>query len=139
MSGSLSRRITIAVIAIASGSAGKADAQDRMKSFLTTMLSSAPNGSVRFGGDAKYQWAEYCPDNTCTVLRAPKNADARLFGVLAAAYFVHVETYVYLREWQEVTENRAATDAALQQVRSGHCRPYVARLDFGETICLRFR
>ncbi|MDC8785901.1 hypothetical protein [Roseateles koreensis] len=63
-------------------------------------LRSIPGDAVKAFRDSKYLWIEYCPDNTCDVIRTSAKVDIDAFASLASAYYFYFSRYEYLKQWQ---------------------------------------
>ena len=85
---------------------------------LDQVLTSVPVGTTRFYRNTKFIWVEYCPDNTCDVLRASAAVPSDKFIDLALAYYVYFSPYEYLKEWQRGLSAANVVDSRLKQ--SGH-------------------
>jgi hypothetical protein len=86
-----------------------------------SILRSMPSGAVRFYSGPKFIWAEYCPDNTCDVIRTSANVSKKQFGVLVGAYFYYFSKYTYLAEWQHDLSVGERVEKSLLSLRGGDC------------------
>lgn len=67
-------------------------------------------------------WAEYCPDNTCEVIRTRTKGMSRArFEALAWSYLVHFSTYVYLDDWRASDDVQRLTDISLRRNATSGC------------------
>jgi hypothetical protein len=63
-------------------------------------LQSIPRGPPRFASGGSFRWIEYCPDETCDVVRTKRPiARHELQGVTLAYLFLE-SGYTYLTEWK---------------------------------------
>jgi hypothetical protein len=76
-------------------------------------LRSIPGDAVKAFRDPKYLWIEYCPDNTCDVIRTSAKLDIDAFASLASAYYFHFSRYEYLKQWQSDIDLGKAIDGKL--------------------------
>lgn len=60
-----------------------------------------PGGWVEISRSSKYWSIEYCPDNTCDLIRVSGSVSEADVGLLALGYFVYFSPYTYLAEWQK--------------------------------------
>jgi len=67
---------------------------------LERVLGSAPVAPIKVQGSGEFTWAEYCPDNTCEVIRRRQRLGKKPFSGLALAYFFYFSEYAYLEEWR---------------------------------------
>jgi hypothetical protein len=76
------------------------------------LLNSAPAAAIKVSVGRNTSWAEYCPDNTCDVIRFRRKVDKRWLATLAVAYFFYFSDYSYLRDWRNA-ENTTRADVLL--------------------------
>lgn len=84
-------------------------------------LRSIPSGAVRFYSGPKYTWAEYCPDNTCEVIRTSASVSNKQFSLLVGAYFYYFSKYSYLTDWQQVLSVGKRVEESLLFLRGEGC------------------
>lgn len=82
------------------------------------LLESTPSMPARASHSVKYLWVEYCPDNTCDVIRTRKNANVDDFKILAVAYFFYFSPFEYLKEWKTDVEIRRVLNTKLADLGS---------------------
>ena len=73
-------------------------------------LDSAPSAPVKLNAGKKISWAEYCPDNTCDVIRVRRSIDRLRLSVLAVSYFFYFSDYTYLEDWRSPSNVAFAND-----------------------------
>lgn len=76
-------------------------------------LRSMPGDAVKALRDSKYLWIQYCPDNTCDVIRTSGKVDIYAFASLTSAYFFYFSRYEYLKDWQGDVDRGKAIDGKL--------------------------
>lgn len=76
-------------------------------------LRSIPGDVVKAFRDSKYLWIEYCPDNTCDVIKTSGKVDIDAFASLASAYYFYFSRYEYLKQWQSDVERGHKIDTKL--------------------------
>lgn len=90
-------------------------------------LRSTPLGPIRLGSARGSNWAEYCPDETCDVIRTRRPIERNTLAGLALSYFYYVSDYEYLHPWKENNTLRDKVDAFLQVQSIGECGAAVGR------------
>lgn len=86
------------------------------------ILKSIPEGAVKLFNNQKYIWTEYCPDNTCDIVRSKSNISVKLFSDLAAAYYYYFSKYDYLESWQRDPTIAKSIDESLILSNKGTCQ-----------------
>lgn len=93
-----------------------------------SLLKSMPGDAIKAFRNSEYIWIEYCPDNTCDVIRTSAKVDAVAFGILASSYYFYFSRYLYLEQWQGDVERGKAVDAKLAALaRKEKCSELVGR------------
>jgi hypothetical protein len=88
---------------------------------IDDLFASAPAGPIRIGHAHGYVWAEYCPDETCDVVRTRSKVSRRDFEMLALSYFLYASEYIYLREWKNRAETKAQAEATFAEYDARVC------------------
>ncbi len=94
---------------------------------LSSELVSTPIASIEIASARGVRWAEYCPDETCEVLRVPVRVSAEALAEVALLYFFYVAEYEYLRVWKEKDDLREKLEKLLQRARSTECNEVTSR------------
>ena len=86
-----------------------------------------PNGPIKLYPTATSTRAEYCPDNTCDVIKFKGHITPKTFSAIALAYYFHFSRYSYLAEWQRDKELGAKIDTLLRENAHLECRELSGR------------
>ena len=70
----------------------------------------------------KYIWIEYCPDNTCDVLRAPVGFPEDKLVVLGGAYFYYFSGYYNLEGWRRDLNVKRGVDKGILSLAGRGCK-----------------
>lgn len=89
---------------------------------LDLLLQNVPNGPVKTGKANGYTWVEYCPDETCDVLRTRKRIQSREIKKIALAHLLYLSDYSYLQDWKSDIKVKAEVDEFLTEEMSDDCR-----------------
>lgn len=92
-----------------------------------------PGGPARLGKTKGFSWAEYCPDQTCDVIRTRRSIDRRRLAGLALAYYYYISDYSYLRSWKNDERLMKKVDAFLESQASDQCSVVAGR---ERSICM---
>lgn len=94
---------------------------------LSSELLSTPAASIKIASARGFRWAEYCPDETCEVLRVPMRVSAEALTEMTLLYFFYVAEYEYLRAWREKDDLREKLEKFLQLTRPRECNEVLSR------------
>ena len=75
-----------------------------------SLLLNMPSGPPKLRREKKYLVAEYCPDNTCDILKVPQTVGLDKLDALVVAYFYYISTYYELAEWRRDSNLLQAVD-----------------------------
>lgn len=95
-------------------------------------LKVVPDGPIRLAQARGVSWAEYCPDQTCDVIRTRRPIDRAKLAGLALSYYFYVSEYSYLRPWKEDEQIKKQVDVFLESQAAGRCDAAIGR---GRSIC----
>jgi hypothetical protein len=96
-------------------------------------LQSVPQGPIQLGYARGMSWAEYCPDETCDVIRTRRQINETMLARLALAYFYYASNYSYLRSWKEDESLKRQVDAFLDSQDGSRCSASAGR---ARSICI---
>ena len=82
---------------------------------------SPASDSIEFKSTKRNQSAEYCPDNTCEVVRARGSVSAAEFKKFYAAYLFYVSSYNYLTNWRADNEAQSQARDSLSSLKGNSC------------------
>jgi hypothetical protein len=99
------------------------------------VLASMPEKSAKIYKDSKFIWIEYCPDNTCDVLRAKSGISKTKFSDLALAYYFYYSQYIYLKSWQQDLSTVKFLDAQLSKYSDKSCH-LLSRKDLARCVLI---
>ncbi len=94
---------------------------------LSSELLSTPVSSIKIASARGFRWTEYCPDETCEVLRVPMRVSAEALTEMTLLYFFYVAEYEYLRAWREKDDLREKLEKFLQLTRPRECNEVSSR------------
>lgn len=115
--------VATAVAVLAVGAPAAFAAEPDLLEVIPTLLAKNPNlkdhgFSVKV---LKNDWViSYCPDNTCDVIRAPKQVSREVLGDFTLLWLYYASGYIYLKGFVQV-DAPPLVAAALDR-RSGGCR-----------------
>lgn len=95
-------------------------------------LQGVPHGPIQLGHVKGVSWAEYCPDETCELVRTRRPIEREALGWLALSYFYYVSEYSYLQSWRENELRKAQVDSFLMKWTSEQCPAVAGR---ARSIC----
>jgi len=75
----------------------------------------------------KFSWAEYCPDETCEVIRTRRPISRAEISGFALSYFFYVSDYSYLEAWKSNASVKEAADIFLNSHEQVRCSPKSGR------------
>lgn len=82
-----------------------------------SVLEKMPEAKASAFRNKKYLWIEYCPDNTCDVLRTSAEADPKVFATLGGAYYFYFSRYIYLEDWKRNENIRLVVEENLNRIK----------------------
>lgn len=88
---------------------------------LSSELLTTPSAAIKIASAKGFRWAEYCPDETCEVLRVPVSVSADALTGMTLLYFFYVAEYEYLREWRDKGNLREKLEKFVQLTRTREC------------------
>lgn len=68
-----------------------------------------------------FSWIEYCPDNTCEVIRTKAELSNLKLAMLATGYWLYVSRYFYLKQWQSDSLNQKKYIDLVKLLSSNSC------------------
>ncbi|WP_157753822.1 hypothetical protein [Lysobacter capsici] len=90
----------------------------------TRFIATSPaSDAIEFKSTKKFQSAEYCPDNTCEVVRAPGSVSDAEFKKFYAAYLFYVSSYNYLINWRADDKAQSQARHILSALKGNSCGP----------------
>ena len=123
----------LAVLGLAFGFSFGSIGQTATVSPYEQQLQEVPQGPIQLRRLKGMSWAEYCPDETCDVIRTRDETDKTRFAGTALAYFFYVSNYSYLKSWKESEPLKRQVDAFLESQDTGMCSASDGR---ARSICI---
>jgi hypothetical protein len=68
---------------------------------IRMFLATITEGPVNITREDLNWSVQYCPDNTCDLLKFSTSLNEKDLERLVLGYFVYISSYIYLKEWQE--------------------------------------
>jgi hypothetical protein len=113
----------LGVAFLCTGTPHSAFAENAATEKYLEILNASPLGkSARILASNGFAWIEFCPDNTCEVIRTKNTAQHEQLAVLAVGYFLFTSKYSYLKSWQNDSKNKATFSRNLLSHSVGTCK-----------------
>lgn len=97
-------------------------ANQEEEKYLELLNASPLAKSAKIETSNGFTWVEYCPDNTCEVIRTKAESSHNKLAILVTGYFLYVSKYSYLKQWQGDSTNRARFYSYLQSFPTSPCK-----------------
>ena len=101
--------------------AGASEGADYGQLQAKQILLRIPGNAIRFGHNDSLAWVEYCPDNTCEVIRGPSHVQSSELSLFSASYLLHLSGYLYIEQWPEREAAARRLDQLLRERGAKSC------------------
>lgn len=95
-------------------------------SFGCDVLDNIPGG-FKYDESEKYKWIEYCPDNTCEVVRVKRGVSSEKLRFIFSGYILFGSKYIYLDEWRRNVNYSEIAKCFPEKIIPQECKSYQGR------------